>query len=142
MDGYSWIKALHVISIIAWMSGIFYLPRLFIYRCMQKDGSDAAKTLELMALKLIKIIMTPAMISSWLFGLTLAIFYIDWSETWFLVKFLMVTAMTIYHFTSVKWHREIVAGNNQHSERFYRMANEVPTVLMMIIVIMVIVKPF
>jgi putative membrane protein len=142
MDGYSWFKALHVISIISWMAGLVYLPRLFVYHTMQKPGSDTSETLKVMERKLLKYIMTPAMISSWLFGLTLVLFYIDWSEPWFHVKLLMVIGLTVFHMMLAIWRREFEADLNKRSERFYRMINEVPTVLMIIIVIMVIVKPF
>lgn len=142
MDGYSWFKALHVISIISWMAGLVYLPRLFVYHTMQKSGSDTSQTLKVMERKLLKFIMNPAMIASWLFGLTLVFFYIDWREPWFHVKLTMVIGLTVFHMVLGKWRKDFEADRNQKSERFYRLVNEVPTVLMIVIVIMVIVKPF
>jgi putative membrane protein len=142
MDGYLWFKALHVMSIIAWMAGIFYLPRLFVYHSMEEKGSATSQTFKTMERLLLNAIMTPAMLSSWFFGLILAIWYIDWSEPWFHVKLLMVILMTVYHLTLGRWRRQFEQDNNIHDQRFYRIVNEVPTLLMVIIVIMVIVKPF
>ncbi len=130
MDGYLWIKALHVISIISWMAGLVYLPRLFVYHSMQKSESDTSQTLKVMERKLLKIIMTPAMIASWIFGLIIAVQINAFSEPWFHVKLLMVTAMTVFHFILGKWRKEFESDQNERSERFYRLVNEVPTLLM------------
>lgn len=142
MDGYLWLKALHVISIIAWMAGLVYLPRLFVYHTMQKAGSDASETFKTMERKLLKMIMTPSMISSWIFGLIVAVQIDAFSDPWFHVKLLMVVGMTAFHMMLGKWRKDFEADQNEKTERFYRLVNEVPTVLMIIIVIMVIVKPF
>lgn len=142
MDGYLWLKALHVISIIAWMAGLVYLPRLFVYHTMQKSGSDASETFKTMERKLLKMIMTPAMLSSWIFGLIVAVQIDAFSDPWFHVKLLMVVGMTAFHMMLGKWRKDFEADRNEKTERFYRLVNEVPTVLMIIIVIMVIVKPF
>jgi protoporphyrinogen IX oxidase len=142
MDGYSWFRALHVMSVIAWMAGLFYLPRLYVYHTQQAVGSQTSAVFKVMERKLLSYIMTPAMIASWLFGLILAIGYIGFHDAWFHVKLLMVVLMTVFHLLLVRWRSAFAADANQHSERFYRMINEVPTLLMIVIVVMVIVKPF
>jgi len=142
MDGYSWLKALHVMSVIAWMAGIFYLPRLFVYHAMEEKGSATSETFKVMERKLLYAIMTPAMLASWLFGLLLAYNYIDWSEPWFHVKLLMVAGMTVFHMALGRWRRDFENDRNRHDQKFYRYVNELPTILMVIIVIMVIVRPF
>ena len=142
MDGYLWLKALHVISIIAWMAGMFYLPRLFVYHTMEKSGSDTSETLKVMERKLLKFIMNPAMIASWIFGLIIAVQIGAFSQPWFHVKLLMVVGMTVFHIMLGIWRKAFEADRNDKSERFFRLVNEVPTLLMIIIVIMVIVKPF
>ncbi len=142
MDLYLWLKALHVISIIAWMAGLFYLPRLFVYHSAQTSGSDISETLKIMERRLLKVIMNPAMIASWIFGFIIAAKSHSFSEPWFHVKLLMVVALTVFHIMLGIWRKQFESDKNQKSERFYRLVNEVPTVLMIIIVIMVIVKPF
>ena len=137
-----WIKAIHVMAIISWMAGIFYLPRLFVYHCQADHGSKQSETFKIMEAKLLKVIMAPAMIVSWLTGLILAYFSQFWFEPWFIIKLILVVLMTIFHIYLGKWARDFSADNNQKSEKYFRIANEVPTILMMIIVIMVIVKPF
>ena len=142
MDGYSWVKALHVISIISWMAGLVYLPRLFVYHSMQKSGSDTSETLKVMERKLLKLIMNPAMIASWVFGLIVAVQIDAFAQPWFHVKLLMVIGLTAFHMMLGKWRKQFEVDQNDKSERFYRLIKEIPTVLMIIIVIMVIVKPF
>ncbi|MCP4933785.1 MAG: protoporphyrinogen oxidase HemJ [bacterium] len=142
MDAFLWLKALHVISIIAWMAGLLYLPRLFVYHAMQTSGSDAGDTLKLMELRLLKVIMNPALIASWVFGLIIATQSYAFSQPWFHVKLLMVVALTAFHIMLGKWRKQFEIDQNEKSEQFFRLVNEVPTVLMIIIVILVIVKPF
>ncbi len=142
MDAYLWLKALHVISIIAWMAGLLYLPRLFVYHAAQTTGSDSIETLKLMERRLLKVIMNPAMIASWIFGFIITAQSHAFSEPWFHVKLLMVIALTVFHIMLGKWRKQFETDQNEKSERFFRLVNEVPTVLMIIIVIMVIVKPF
>ncbi len=142
MDAFLWLKALHVISIIAWMAGLLYLPRLFVYHSAQTSGSDISELLKVMERRLLKFIMNPAMIASWLFGFIIAAKSHAFSEPWFHVKLLMVVALTIFHIMLGIWRKQFETDQNKKSERFYRLVNEVPTVLMIIIVIMVIVKPF
>lgn len=142
---YPWTKALHVISVIAWMAGIFYLPRLFVYHAERAAvGSELDGTLKIMERKLLKVIMNPASIAAWLFGLMLVLTpgIIDWSAGWVHAKAALVIAMTGYHHLLVRWWRAFAEDRNRHTGRFYRIANEVPTLLMIGIVIMVIVRPF
>ncbi|MCF6199253.1 MAG: protoporphyrinogen oxidase HemJ [Hyphomicrobiaceae bacterium] len=142
MDAFLWLKALHVISIIAWMAGLFYLPRLFVYHSQQKSGSETSELFKLMERRLLKVIMNPAMISSWIFGFIIAAKSHAFSQPWFHVKLLLVIVLTIFHIMLGKWRKDFEADNNQRTEGFYRLINEVPTVLMVIIVVLVFVKPF
>ncbi len=142
MDALLWLKALHVISIIAWMAGLFYLPRLFVYHSQQKSGYETSELFKLMERRLLKVIMNPAMISSWIFGFIIAAKSHAFSQPWFHVKLLLVIVLTIFHIMLGKWRKDFEADNNQRTEGFYRLINEVPTVLMVIIVVLVFVKPF
>jgi putative membrane protein len=139
-----WMKALHIISVIAWMAGMFYLPRLFVYHSKAETGSEQSETFKVMERKLLRIIMGPAMIASWIFGLGMVFGFglIDFAWGWVWVKFVAVVAMTGVHVFLAMCVRDFANDANQRPERFYRMINEVPTVLMIIIVIMVIVRPF
>jgi putative membrane protein len=142
MDGYLWFKALHVMAVLAWMAGLFYLPRLFVYHTMHLPGSATAEQFKVMEEKLLRVIMNPAMIASWVFGLLTAWAANSWLDGWFHVKLVMVLLMTGFHMMLATWRREFAADANRHPERFYRMVNEVPTLLMIVIVIMAVVKPF
>jgi protoporphyrinogen IX oxidase len=142
---YPWTKALHVISVISWMAGIFYLPRLFVYHSEKPDGSDASEMLKVMERKLLRIIMNPAMIATWLFGVLLLLTpgVVDWGgDVWIYVKLAMVGVMTWFHHWLAKRYKDFRDGQNTRDQRVYRMMNEVPTLAMIVIVIMVIVKPF
>ncbi len=141
---YLWIKAFHVMSVMAWMAGLFYLPRLFVYHCQVAAGSEESERFKIMERRLLRAITTPAMISSLLFGGLLVSIpgVISWSHGWWDVKVAALVGMFIFHGCCARWRKEFDCDKNTHSERFYRIANEVPTVLMMVIVIMVIVKPF
>ena len=139
-----WIKALHVISVISWMAGLLYLPRLFVYHCDAQIGTDKSETLKVMERRLLRAIMNPAMLASWLFG---AIMLYDMRDAlmvpgWLHVKLASVVAMTAAHMLMAKWRREFAEDRNTRSHRFYRTANEVPTLLMIVVVVMVVVKPF
>ena len=140
---YPWIKSFHVISLIAWMAGIFYLPRLFVYHCTVPRGSEQSERFKVMEYKLMKQIMTPALIATWLFGLLLVLTpgVIDWTAPWWHVKLTCVILMSGFHGACSRWRKDFMNDANRKSERFFRIANEVPTILMMVIVIMVIVKP-
>jgi len=140
---YLWIKAFHVISMIAWMAATFYLPRLFVYHCQVPPGSAESERFKVMEYRLMKAIMNPAMIATWCFGILLVLTpgIIDWTAGWWHVKLTCVLLMSGLHGAMSRWRKDFLNDRNRHSEKFYRIANEVPTVLMVLIVIMVIVKP-
>jgi putative membrane protein len=146
VGAYPWIKAFHVISVIAWMAGLFYLPRLFVYHAERVTGpGELAETLTVMERRLLKAIINPAGISTWIFGLALAFTpgLVDWTgDGWAHLKAALVIGMTVYHHALVKWQRAFERGENRHDGRYYRVMNEVPTLLMVGIVVMVVVKPF
>lgn len=132
-------------SVISWMAGLFYLPRLFVYHVERATAGDQlSETLKVMEHKLLRFIMNPAMISTWVFGIMLILTpgVVDWSEIWPWAKAAMVLAMTWFHHALGKWRKELLADDCDRSGRFFRLANEVPTVLMIVIVTMVIAKPF
>ncbi len=137
-----WIKALHVMAVISWMAGLFYLPRLFVYHAEAQPGSDAVEMFKLMEEKLLRIIMRPAMAVTWLTGLYLVWAFEAWQAPWFWVKGVLILAMSAFHEKCAKWQKQFAADENTRNGKFYRLANEVPTLLMIGIVIMVIVKPF
>ncbi|QCG87047.1 protoporphyrinogen oxidase HemJ [Azospirillum sp. TSH100] len=140
---YEWIKALHVISIIAWMAGLLYLPRLFVYHCQVVAGSEASETFKVMERRLLRAIMNPAMIASYVFGITMILLTPEWmKQGWLHAKLLFVLLLTASHMMMARWRREFAEDRNTRPQRFYRIANEVPTLLMIGIVIFVIVKPF
>jgi putative membrane protein len=142
---YPWAKALHVISVISWMAGLLYLPRLFVYHAERApEPGEMNETFKVMERKLLKMIMNPASIAAWVFGLMLVFTpgIIDWSEAWVHVKAALVMMMTLYHHLLVRWWAEFAEDRNRHSGRFFRFANEVPAVFMVGIVVMVILRPF
>lgn len=141
---YPWTKALHVISLIAWMAGLFYLPRLFVYHAERGEEAALDGTFRVMERRLLRAIMIPAMISTWTFGLLLVATpgVVDWQMGWPWLKALGVIGMTAVHFWLGLAQKRFASGENRHPGRLYRMVNEVPTVLMLLIVIMVVVKPF
>jgi putative membrane protein len=141
---YPWTKALHVISMVAWMAGMFYLPRLYVYHCDMQPGSRESERFKVMEYRLLKQIINPAMIATWVFGILLVLTpgVIDWTSGWWHVKLTAVLLMSGFHGAMSKWRREFMEDRNKRSHRFYRIANEVPTLLLMVIVIMVIVRPF
>ncbi len=141
-DAYNWVKALHVISIIAWMAGLLYLPRLYVYHCQAQAGSSQSETFKVMERRLLRAIMNPAMIASWVFGLWLFYSLNIWSEPWVHAKLTLVVLMSVAHGFMARWRKDFERDANQRSETFFRIANELPTVLMIAIVIIVIVKPF
>jgi len=141
---YPWIKALHVISVIAWMAGMFYLPRLYVYHCQTRRGSAESERFKVMEYRLLRQIINPAMVAATCFGVLLILTpgVVDWHSGWWLTKFAAVICMTGFHGALSRWRRDFLADRNTRPARFYRIANEVPTLLMVIIVVMVIVKPF
>jgi protoporphyrinogen IX oxidase len=139
-----WVKALHVMSVIAWMAAMFYLPRLFVYHCGAEKGSKQSETFKVMERKLMAAIMTPAMIASWIAGLLLVFYYqtVDWTSAWSWIKAVAVILLTGLHFYDVALVTTFAEDRNTKPHVFFRYLNEMPTILMIIIVIMVIVKPF
>ena len=137
-----WVKSLHVISVISWMAALLYLPRLFVYHCDSEQGSAQSETFKIMERRLLKAIATPAMIGTWVFGIWIASIYDFWAETWFLIKFALVVALTVMHFVYAKHAKQFAADSDTKPAKYYRVINEVPAVFMVFIVIMVIVKPF
>lgn len=140
----AYIKAFHIIAIIAWMAGLLYLPRLFVYHAQSKVGSEQSETFKVMERRLLRYITTPAMLASWVLGLALAFSgVIDWSKDgWFHAKLFLVLLLSAYHGLLAKWTKDFALDRNTRSPRFYRIANEVPTLLMILIVILVVVRPF
>jgi protoporphyrinogen IX oxidase len=139
---YEWIKALHIIAVISWMAGMLYLPRLFVYHCEAESGSKQSETFKVMERRLLRAIINPAMILTWLLGL-----YLAWAGHWLAVpwlhgKVLLVVAMSAVHGFFARCVRDFGSDRNRRSQKFYRIINEVPTLLMIGIVILVVVKPF
>ena len=139
---YEWIKALHIIAVISWMAGMLYLPRLFVYHCEAERGSRQSETFKVMERRLLRAIINPAMIITWLAG-----FYLAWAGQWYLspwlhAKFLLVLVMSGVHGFFARCVKDFGADRNLRSQKFYRFINEVPTALMILIVILVVVKPF
>jgi protoporphyrinogen IX oxidase len=142
-DFYPWVKALHVIAVVAWMAGLFYLPRLYVYHVEKaQTGGEIDVLFQVMERRLLKAIMNPAMIATWIFGLMLVITpgIVDWSMIWPWTKAISVCAMTWFHIWLGIRRKDFVAGSNVITGRTYRMMNEVPTLLLIIIVTSVIVK--
>jgi protoporphyrinogen IX oxidase len=142
VDVYAWVKAFHIIAVIAWMAGMLYLPRLFVYHCAAEAGSVQSETFKVMERRLLRAIITPAMIATWIFGLWLA-----WRGGWFgfgwlQVKLAVVVLLSALHGLLARWVKDFAADRNRHSQKFYRIINEVPTVAMIIAVLLVVLKPF
>ena len=139
---YLWLKALHIIAVIAWMAGMLYLPRLFVYHCETSPGTAEYERFKLMERKLMRIIINPSMVAVWILGLTLAQVQHTWGESWFHAKLLLVIVLSALHGMLSRWRRDFEHARNTKTQRFYRIINEVPAVLMIGIVILVVVKPF
>ena len=137
-----WVKAVHIMAVIAWMAGLFYLPRLFVYHCKAAAGSELSETLKVMEAKLLRFIMNPAMIAVWFFGVMVGAVQHQLGEPWLHAKLALVVLMTVYHMLLATWRKAFEADRNVHTERFFRLINEVPTVLMAGIVLLVVLKPF
>ncbi len=141
-DLYSWVKVAHIVSLISWMVGFLYLPRLLVYHFASEVGGDGSDTFKIMERRLLKAIMTPAMIATWGFGIWLASLSHAWSEGWFVSKLFLVLILTFMHFVIAKWVKEFADDQRKRSQKFYKIINEIPAVLMILIVILVIIKPF
>ena len=140
---YLWFKSLHIIAVISWMAGLLYLPRLFVYHSESDLGSEKDATFKIMEERLVKIIMRPAMAATWVFGLLLIYLNTALLEGgWLHFKLLLVFILTGIHHVFDKWRKVFLKGENTRSAKYYRMWNEVPTFLMIVIVVLVVVKPF
>ncbi|MBW4706716.1 protoporphyrinogen oxidase HemJ [Roseobacter sp. YSTF-M11] len=140
---YPWIKSFHIMAVIAWMAGLFYMPRLFVYHAEQVGQTgDTHRLFQTMEVKLLRVIMNPAMIATWVFGLCLVFTpgVVDWSDIWPWTKAIGVSAMTVFHHWLGRRRRDFANGANVLTGRQYRMMNEVPTVLMVLIVLSVVVR--
>ena len=144
LAAYPWVKSLHIVSMVAWMAGLLYLPRLYVYHSRARIGSDESETFKVMERRLQRGIMTPAMIATWVFGLALAGTpgVIDWRMGWIWTKLVLVVALTGLHFMLAGWRGAFAADRNRHSTRFFRMINELPTVVLIAVVVLVVIKPF
>jgi putative membrane protein len=140
---YPWIKALHIISVIAWMAGLLYLPRLFVYHAEAPAGSPQSELFKTMERRLLRGIMNPAMVAVYLFGIALALTpgVVDWSAGWIHAKLVLVAVLTGYHHILARWRKVFAADANGRSARFYRLLNELPAVVMIGIVVLVVVRP-
>src|SRR5262244_309535 len=139
---YLWAKAVHVIAVISWMAGMLYLPRLFIYHCEAEPGSRQSETFKVMERRLLTVIINPAMVATWVLGL-----WLDWDGGWYAAPWLqpkvaLVLLLSALHGLFACWVRLFAADRNPHSQKFYRIINEVPTILLIGIVILAVVKPF
>ena len=139
---YLWVKAIHIIAVIAWMAGMLYLPRLFVYHCDAEPGSAQANTFKLMERRLLQVIMLPALLVTWALGFWLVLQGGFLKDGWFHGKIALVLAMTALHGLFARWAAALERDRNPHSKKFYRIINEVVTVLLIGIVVLVVVKPF
>jgi putative membrane protein len=139
---YEWVLALHIISVISWMAGLLYLPRLFVYHVDVVPGSAFSETLKIMEQRLFWVIMTPAMASSWIFGVWLVFISVSFSDGWFYCKAVLVLLMSVVHASMARWLKDFEHDHNTHSAKYFRITNEIPTLLMIAIVVLVVVKPF
>jgi protoporphyrinogen IX oxidase len=139
---YLWFKALHIIGVIAWMAGMLYLPRLFVYHAAAKPGSELSETFKIMERRLLNFIMMPAMMVTWIVGIVLLL-QGEWiGAGWLHAKLVAVVIMTVLHGLFAHWVNEFRFDRNRHSHKFYRIINEIPTALLIVIVVLAAVKPF
>ena len=142
---YPWLKAFHIVSVIAWMAGLLYLPRLFVYHAQAKVGSEQSETFKVMERRLLRGIMNPAMGAAYIFGILTLLtpeMIDNWRSGWFHAKVVLIVALTIYHHALARWRKLFAADRNARPARFYRLMNEVPTLIMIAIVVLVVVRPF
>jgi protoporphyrinogen IX oxidase len=139
---YLYLKAFHIIAVISWMAGLLYLPRLFVYHTTAKPGSAQSETFKTMERRLLNFIMTPAMALSWILGVALMIQGHWLGAGWFHAKFVLVILLSGAHGMMSRWTADFARDRNRHTEKFFRIVNEIPTVLMIVIVILAVVKPF
>jgi len=139
---YDWIKALHIVAVISWMAGMLYLPRLFVYHCGVSPGSEASETFKVMERKLLRFIINPAMVVAWVAGLWIAVKIFSFHGGWLHAKLAMVLGLSAAHGYFSKAVADFARDEGRRDHRFWRLMNEVPTLLMIVIVILVVVKPF
>lgn len=141
---YPWIKSLHIVSMVAWMAGLLYLPRLFVYHSMAPIGSDTSETFKVMERRLQRAIMTPALLATWAFGIMLTGMpgVVDWRRGWIWAKLAIVIALTVFHLLLAHWRWAFSADQNRHRARFFRVINELPTLALIAIVVLAVAKPF
>ena len=141
---YLWIKALHILAVIAWMAGMLYLPRLYVYHCEVEPGSAESERFKTMERRLLQGIVNPAMIAVWVLGLMLGFTPASggWMQGWLIAKVLLVLGLSAAHGLFSKWRKDFARDANRYSQRFYRIWNEAPAVLAVLIVVLVVVKPF
>ncbi len=141
---YGWTKSIHVLAVIAWMVALLYLPRLYVYHCDAAEGSESSERFKVMERRLLKQIATPAMLTTLVFGVLLVLTpgAVDWSAPWWWIKLASVFLLFGFHGACSAWRRAFLEDRNAKPQRFYRIANEVPTLLMIVIVIMAIAQPF
>ena len=142
MDWIVWIKALHVLAVIAWMAALLYLPRLFVYHAGASAGSDTSETFKIMERRLLRGIANPSMIVVWATGIALYVELEYWTEAWMHAKWLCVIALTLLHHVYGRWRKDFEHDRNARSATFYRIWNEAPVLFLIPLVVMVIVKPF
>jgi len=140
--GYNLVKSAHIIAMVAWMAGMLYLPRLFVYHTQAEPGSSQSETFKLMERRLLRVIITPAMIATWLFGLMMAVAGGFLTAPWLHVKLALVLVLSALHGLLSRCVKDFAADRNTRSARFYRVVNEIPTVLLVLIVLLVVLKPF
>jgi len=144
---YQWVLAFHIIAVIAWMAGMLYLPRLFVYHCVAEKGSVQSETFKVMERRLLRVIVNPAMVATWLLGLWLAWHGPDsrfgwFGSGWLQAKLVLVLILSALAGLFARWVKDFAADNNRHSQMFYRIINEIPTIMMIVIVVLAAVKPF
>jgi len=143
LQHYDWIKAFHVIAVMSWIAGMLYLPRLYVYHANADKGSELSETLKIMERKLLRMIINPAMIAAWIFGISLITANPSMLKGgWLHVKLTCVILLQIFHALLSRWRKAFLRDENIHTSAFFRKVNEIPAVLIVVIVIMVIVKPF
>ncbi|MFH1157856.1 MAG: protoporphyrinogen oxidase HemJ [Pseudomonadota bacterium] len=144
LENYLWLRALHVVAVISWMAGLFYLPRLYVYHVGAGKGSNLSETFKIMERKLLHIIMTPAMVLTWISGTAMIVANpgMFTAGKWLHIKLAAVLLMQIFHVCLSGWRKDFLRDENRHTGSFYRKANEIPTLLMFVIVAMAIIKPF
>jgi putative membrane protein len=147
MTLYLWLKAFHIIAVVAWMAGMLYLPRLFVYHCAAEKGSVQSETFKVMERRLLRAIINPAMAATWVLGLWLAWLGPDsrygwFASGWLQAKIALVLLLSALHGLFARWVRDFGADRNRHSQKFYRIINEIPTLLLIVIVLLVVLKPF